>query len=195
MPSNRSTEPGFFGRSVPIRWFFIMVGALVVIMVAAIVAVVVVEHNHHAANETAQSQAGAGTQAKSPYDLTESSDADLGAVSKAAFISIMVPNDKGGLTSYGVNADLPVAQALTKAIAKAKLVDKGTAPSSNATTTTATADLTSDSAPTMTFVLASRQTLTFTLDLDQGLVSRQGQTWLPQGDLKTLVEAAIKSPQ
>ena len=92
------------------------------------------------------------------------------------------------------DGSLPVLPFLRLA-SGSKLIDKGTTPSSDATATTATADLASDSAPTMTFVLASRQTLTFTLDLDQGLVSRQGQTWLPQGDLKTLVEAAIKSPQ
>jgi len=37
-------------------------------------------------------------------------------------------------------------------------------------------------------------TLTFTLDLDHGLIGRDGQVWKTAGDLKSLVAAVTAGP-
>ena len=101
-------------------------------------------------------------------------------------MSIYVPNESGTLTSYGVSSDLPATQALSEAIRKA---DEVGADEAAATLGAKAAD------STITFVLPSRDTLTFALYLEQGMIARGSQVWRPDGDLKALVEAAIAGPQ
>ena len=112
----------------------------------------------------------------------------MGSVKDASFVSIYVPNKAGRLTSYGISSDLPAAQTLSEAIEKAKEV-----PADVATTLTA-ATGTAGTTSTITFVFEGRKTLTFTLDLDHGLIGREGKVWRPEGDLKTLVANAVAGP-
>ena len=160
-------------------------------MAAIVATVLLVDRSHDNARRAAAIAATSTSGVTSPYDLTElPAGTDLDVVEKAAFVSIFVPNGSGTFTSYGVHSDLPAAQALTKAIQDA---DEVGADSGASVTGTTTADATATS--TITFVLPTRETLTFTLDLEQGLVARGGQVWRPKGDLKALVEAATVNPQ
>ena len=130
------------------------------------------------------------TDAGSPYDLTElAGEVDLGLVGQASFASISISGAGGRLTSYGVSSDLPAMQALSRAIQDAKEVD------AQSLGPVATGGGAPTATSTIVFVLPSRETLTFTLDLDHGLISRGNGTWRPAGDLRALVEAATTRPQ
>jgi hypothetical protein len=188
---NKSEGRAFFARSVPLKWVLISALALVVVMAAIVVAVFLVDRSHDNARRAAASAATSTTGVTSPYDLTElPADTDLDVIGSAAFVSIYVPNESGTLTSYGISSDLPAAQAITKAVLEAKEMDAETAASATGATTGGTTG-----ASTMTFVLPTRETLTFGLNLEQGLIVRGSQTWRPNGDLKALVEAAVAGPQ
>lgn len=182
------------------RW---MIGITALVIVAAVaVAVVAVNRDR---DETRLGAALATTSTAgivSPYDLRElPADADLDVVGDASFISLTLPNKVGGQTSYGISLELPAAQALCKAIQNADKVDgssqagatsadQGTAMQQGAQ---AAADL--GNVATMTFVLPSRETLTFGLDFDRGLISRCGMVWRVDGNLRALTEAATVAPQ
>lgn len=118
------------------------------------------------------------TTVSSPYDMTEApATADLKIIKDARFVSIDLKAASGKLTSYMLDASLPAMQALETAVLKAKKVD-GTVASGGST---------------ITFVTAGRQTVTFDLDVDQGLVGRGGKAWRPSGDLKALVTTATSA--
>ena len=137
-------------------------------------------------------EAGASSAAASeadlfPYDFTESPPMqDRQAVASASFVSISLPDEAGHLTSYGLSARLPAAQDLIAALLAAQPVDTPSQPSSTGAQ--------GPDGPTLTFVLPDRQTLTFSLDLDGGTISRGGQSWRPPGDLRQLIEAATTRP-
>jgi hypothetical protein len=150
--------------------------------------VVLVDQNSEDARRAAAIAATSTTGASSPYDLTElPAETDLDAIVDASFLSLLVPNDEGELTSYGINAKLPGAQALAKAIMDAEEVNM-----TITTTTTGSAGTVSGSS--IVFVFPSRATLTFSVDLGQGLVARGGKAWRPKGDLKALIKAATSAP-
>lgn len=170
------------------RWMIIVVAAVVVVAAVALTALLVGQSRDDA-RRVAEAAATSTTGVAAPYDLTElPADTDLDVIEDASFVSILIPNDSGRLTSYGVGSSLPAMQALTKAILDADQVD---AQGAGSVTSGASALA---FASTLTFVLASRETLTFTLDLDQGLISRGDKAWRPKGDLKALVEAATAGP-
>jgi hypothetical protein len=172
-----------------VRTLVIAAGAVIVI--GAIVAtIVLVDHNRDSARRAAAIAATSTTGIASPYDLTElPADTDLNVIADASFVSILIPNDGGKLTSYGINAKLPGVQALAAAIMNAEEVSVAT----TATTTAGAAGAASSSS--IIFVMSSDETMTFSLDLAQGLVARDGQTWRPKGDLKALTKAATAAPK
>jgi hypothetical protein len=168
------------------KWFLASIGGLIVVLVIVVVVVVLTGRGGSDTNLASKDNDVSGASVGSPYDLVEMrADTDFNALSKAAFLSIYVPDDAGNLTSYGVSSDLPAAQALTEAVQNGEAVDSAEAQ----------AALDGDTTSTLTFVLPSRETVTFALYLEQGMIQREGRTWRPAGDLATLVQSAIKSPQ
>jgi hypothetical protein len=183
-------EP-FFKRRVPLKGVFILVAAMVVIMVAIVVILVLVDRDRDETRGLAAAAATSSTVVTSPYDFSElPDDTDLEALQNAAFVSILVPNDQGALTSYGISSELPAARALSEAIRNADELDSDEAAALMASSVAAAAA--GDRATsTITFVFADRGTLTFFLDLDGGFVARGDHVWRAAGDLRTLVEAAL----
>jgi hypothetical protein len=194
--AGRQTKESSSKAAPPSRRTMLLAAVALVIVVVVVVVVVVVTAGGDKPGKTAVTDGSAATLVTSPYDMIElPAGVSIDLVAKASFISILVPDDKGTLTSYGVKSDLPAAQALIKAITSAKQVDEQLAAAVTATTVPLTAGAGSNATATITFVFASRETLTFALDLEAGLIARESQAWRPEGDLKTLVGAAIKSPQ
>jgi hypothetical protein len=195
-----SGRKGFLARKLPAKWFVIVVLTLVVVMAAVVVTVLLVDRDRDEARRTAAATGAAATSAASPYDLTELSiNTDLDVVEDAAFVSIFVPNESGKMTSYAISSELPAAQALMEAIRNSEEIDSdaATTATSVATAGSSAGGDSGDAAltPTIIFVFPSRDTLTFVLDLERGLITRGGQTWRPDGDLKALVETAIAGPE
>jgi hypothetical protein len=177
-------------RYISTKWIIAGGVALVVVLAAIAVTVVLIDRSHDRARRAAEEAATSASAVASPYDLTERpSETNLAEIKNAAFVSILVPNKAGKLTSYGVDSDLQVAQTLAKAIESAEEVTPDVAATLDGSTDTPGVTT------TITFVFSSRETLTFTLDLDHGLIGRGAQVWRPDGDLKALVAAAITSPQ
>jgi hypothetical protein len=165
------------------RWMVIIATIVIVLIAAVTVVAILVDRDRDKARRAAAIAATSTTGVTSPYDLTElPADADLDVVEDAAFVSILVPSAEGRPTGYGVSANLPAAQALMASVRDADEVD-AEAPGS------------AGDAGTLAFVLPTRETLTFTLDLEHGLVSRGGHTWRPDGDLKALIESATTTPE
>jgi hypothetical protein len=185
--ADASEKQGFSSRSVSLKWVVLTAVILLVVMAAIVVTVLLVDYSRDNADRAAAEAATATTGVASPYDLTELPVAtDLDVIEGAAFVSIYVPNDSGTLTSYGISSDLPAAQALTDAVRNAEEMGADAAASA----------LGSKAAgATMTFVLPTRETVTFALYLEQGMIARGAQVWRPDGDLRALVEAAIAGPE
>ena len=161
----------------------ILVLVIAVIIAAAILFVIAHEQSRRNSQRAAADDATSTTSVTSPYDMTEvSGKLDFNILENATFISILVPNAQGKPTSYMADASGSAATALIQAVHDSSGVKP--APASNGST-----------ASTLTFVLPSRQTVTFTLALDAGLLYRQGQAWQPKGDLKALVQAATTAPK
>ena len=193
MSNNGSEKQGFFARRISAKWFLLGMLLLVVVMAAVVVTVLLVDRSRDEARRAANASQETTTNVTSPYDFTElPAEADLDAVKDAAFVSIFVPNDAGTMTSYAITGERPAAQALIAAIRDAEETDGGATAASGTTPDTSGNGILT---PTITFVFASRDTLTFALDLDKGLITRGGQTWRPDGDLKALVETAIAGPE
>ena len=159
----------------------------VIVVAAAALTVLLIQQSRDIAPRTAEAAATSTTGVTSPYDLTElPAETNLDLTEDASFVSILVPSDAGVPTSYGISSDLVAAQALSKAIRDAEEV--------GAEIAAATTEGGSPTGSTIIFVLPSRDTITFVLDLEQGLVSRGGRVWRPSGDLRALVEAATAGP-
>ncbi|MFH0915634.1 MAG: hypothetical protein V1912_04215 [bacterium] len=164
------------------RWtIFLGIG---VVTLGLIVAVVVAEQRQESGRRAAEVAATSTTGVTSPYDLTElPADSDLNLIEEASFASITVPVENDKLTSYGVGSGRPAMQALTEAIRDAEEIGEEAASLPP-----------TDTDSTITFVLPSRQTLTFNIDLETGLIARGSRVWRPQGDLAALVGAATTGP-
>ena len=161
----------------------ILVILIAVLIAAAILFVIAHEQSRKNAQRAAADDATSTTTVTSPYDMTEvSGKLAFNILDSTTFISILVPNDEGKLTSYMADASGSAAKALIQAVRGSSEVKP--APAAGGST-----------ASTLTFVLPSRQIVTFTLDLSAGLLYRQGQAWQPKGDLKTLVQAATTAPK
>ncbi len=160
----------------------ILVVAVAVIIAAVILFVIAHEHSRRDSQREAANAATPSTDVTSPYDLAEvTGKLNLDILENAAFVSILIPNAEGKLTSYMTDASSAAAEALIQAVRDASKIKSPPSPA--------------ESSSTLTFVLPSRQIVTFTLDLPAGLLYRQGQAWRPEGDLEALVNAATIAPQ
>lgn len=200
MSKNGSEEQGFFARRISAKWFLLGMLLLVVVMAAVVVTVLLVDRSRDEARRAANDSQETAANVTSPYDFTElPAEADLDAMKDASFVSIFVPNESAKMTSYAINSELPAARALIDAIRNGEEIDAEAAATATsvATAGSSAGDGSGDAAltPTITFVFPSRDILTFELDLERGLISRGGQTWRPDGDLKALVETAIAGPE
>jgi hypothetical protein len=196
MPGDKTKSASVKTRK-PLSRRTLLLGAVVfVVIIVVVVVVVVLTTGGDKQDGAALGDESTATLVTSPYDMIElPGGMSLDVVAKTSFISILVPDGKGSLTSYSVKSDLPAAQALINAVIDAKEVDEKLAAAVTATTVPLTSGDSSTATATITFVFASRETLTFALDLGQGLIARESQAWRPEGDLKALVDAAIKAPQ
>ena len=189
MSRGTTQEQGFFQRRVPLKWVLVGAASLLIVMVAIVLAVFLVDRDRDEARLAEAASAASSTAVTSPYDFSElPAGTGLETVDDAAFVSILIPDETGSLTSYGISSGLPAAQALSRAVRDAKGLDVDAAASIAAGT--AGADETT--ASTITFVFADRSTLTLVLDLERGLVTRGDQAWQAAGDLEALVNAAIQ---
>jgi hypothetical protein len=201
----------FRGASMSRRWIVIIAVLALDLIIAIAVVAILLDRERDEARRAAAIAATSTTGVSSPYDFTELPDeVDLDVIEDASFVSILVPNETGELTSYGVSMDLPAAKALADAVRDADEVDAETAASvlengamsegapstdpagAGTTGTDSTGARVADAA--LTFVLPGRETLTFLMDLDQGLIAREGRAWQVDGDLRALVLAATASP-
>jgi hypothetical protein len=188
------------------KWMIIIAVLVLDLIIAIAVIAFVLDRERDEARRAAAVAATSTTDVSSPYDFTELPDeVDLDVIEDASFLSILVPNGIGELTSYGVSMDLPAAKALADAVRDADEVDAETAATIAGTASTGgegTGTGTTGTDPTsagvagaaLTFVLPSRETLTFLMDLEHGLVAREGRAWQVDGDLRALVQAATASP-
>jgi hypothetical protein len=158
-----------------------------VIVATGFLAIIANQQARENARRKAASDATSTTNVTSPYDVTEvTGELDLSIVEDATFVSILIPNAEGKPTSYMVDSDSDAAQKIIDAVRKAPEVK----PDDGTTATTAAAAFDS----TLTFMLPSRQTVTFTMNLDTGVLTRDGTSWHPRGDLQVLVTAATAAP-
>jgi hypothetical protein len=154
-----------------------------VVVAAAMLFVIANAQSRNKARRAAEEAASSTTSVTSPYDMAEvSGELDLDILDSSTFVSILVPNAEGKPTSYMADANGTAAKALIQAVRDAVEMKAAPAPDSSG-------------ASTLTFVLPSRQTITFTLDVAAGLLYRQDQAWRPKSDLGVLIQAATTAPQ
>lgn len=186
MSADTSEKQGFLSRTISMKWAITAGLGLIVLLAVIVVIVLVVDRGKE---EAVEAPGGGGTDptaATSPYDLVELPvDVGIDRIEDAAFVSLFLSDETGAITSYGISLDLPATQALTQAIRDADEV-------SDYDAATALGAKAADS--TITFVLPTRETLTFALYLQEGMIARGAAVWQPDGDLKALVEAAIAGP-
>jgi len=181
---------GFFERRVPLKWVLAGAVALLIAMVAIVLAVFLVDRDRDEARLAEAAAAASSTAVTSPYDFSElPAGTSLETVDDAAFVSILIPDETGSLTSYGISSDLPAAQTLSRAVRDAERLDDDDA---SITASAGAANTGEAIVSTITFVFADRSTLTLALDLERGLVTRGEQAWRAAGDLEALVNAAIQ---
>ena len=187
MSPKEPEEKALLSRTVSLKWLLATVIGLLVVMAVIIVALILSDRSDDEARRAEAAAATSTTGAASPYDLHELPvGADRDAVEEAAFVSIFTPDETGKLTSYGISSDLPIAKDLIEAVTEADDVDADVAAS----------ELGGRAAEsTITFVLSTRDTMTFALYLDQGMIARGAQVWRPEGDFAGLVKAAISGPE
>ena len=126
----------------------------------------------------------------SPYDFFElPAGTEPRDVEDASYVSILLVDASGQITSYGLSMDMDEAQALRTAVYEAEQVDAGIL-SSLTTEPQATSDTVTEIESTLTFVFPDRTTLTFDLYADHGLIGRDDQAWQVAGDLALLIEGA-----
>jgi hypothetical protein len=158
------------------------------LVVAIAVLAIILDRERDEARRASAAAATSTTGVNSPYDFVElPGDTDLDRLEEASLVSILLTSEEGRLTSYGASTVLPAAQALTAAVRDSREVDAATA---EEIAQTGAGDV-SEPQATLTFILPNREILTFSADLDRGLVARGGKAWLVDGDLRALVEAAI----
>jgi hypothetical protein len=172
------------------KWLvFALAGAIV--LVAVILVGVSLHGGADDANDLASDATDSGaTEVTSPYDFTElPAGTGPSDVADASYVSVLLVNKSGQLTSYGLSAEVAAAQALKEAVRQAEQVD-GDILSSLTTVTQAASAGTDGLRPTLTFVFPDRTTLTFAAYVEQGLIVRDERAWRVEGDLAMLIEAA-----
>jgi hypothetical protein len=180
-------------RTTRRRW--IALAAVVAVTVVAVVLVVLLARDDDRTGSQAAADTGAATQVTSPYDFAElPEDSGPAEVESASYVSILLADEAGALTAYGLDAGMPAALALKQAVMNAEEADSdllASLPTFTSTASGATAQVGS----TLTFVFADRGKLTFDLYVGQGLVGRGGRAWRVEGDLAVLIEAAAAAGQ
>jgi len=172
------------------KWIIIIAVLVIGLVIAITVVAVLLDRERDEARRAAAIAATSTTGVTSPYDFVElPDDIDLDVVKEASFVSILIPNEGGELTSYGVSTGLAAARVLSEAVRDAEEVDAETA-----ATMTGAGGAGSPAPATITFVLPTREILTFVADLDRGLIARGDKAWRVDGDLRALVEAATAGP-
>jgi len=175
------------------KWIIIIAVLVIDLVIAITVVAILLDRERDEARRAAAIAATSTTGVTSPYDFVElPADIDLDVVEEASFVSILIPNEGGELTSYGVSTGLAAAQVLSEAVRDAEEVDAETAATMVGSGGTGGAG--SPARATITFVLPTREILTFVADLDRGLIARGDKAWRIDGDLRALVEAATASP-
>ncbi len=180
-------------RQVSVRRVVFLLALLLVVAAVIVVAVVLTGPDDDSRPGGADGTDSGLTGVTSPYDFSELPDQKgPGEVERASYVSIMLVDAAGSLTSYGANATLPAAKALLDAVRSSDEVDDATAAAlgQNAQGTANGA-----TASTLTFVFPDRSTLTYTLYLNEGLIARGSRAWEPQGDLPKLVQAIVAAGQ
>lgn len=178
----------FLERRVPVKWVLTGMACLVVVMAAIVLTVFLVDRRDDA-RRAAEAGAMSSAEFSSPYDFSElPAEVDLDRISDAAFVSIFVESETGEPTSYGMSSQLPDVRALMEAVRDA---DETTAETPATAAAASEGGAATVSTPTITFVFANRDTLTFVIDMEQGLLLRGERAFAPEGDLRSLMEAAI----
>ncbi|NLV72680.1 MAG: hypothetical protein GXY46_08805 [Actinobacteria bacterium] len=174
-----------------------VVAIALLLIIVVLVMVVLLDRDSAKQDRAAAYAASSTTGFTSPYDLTElPTDIDLDTIREAAFLSISLPSETGELTSYGVSADVPAAQDLIDALMSAQELDADNVHSLGASSGSSPESSNNGAvAPSLVFVLPTRETVTFAVDLQQGLATRGSKAWRPDRDLKTLVDAATVRPR
>lgn len=152
----------------------IVIGCVAVLAVVLIAGFLLLRGGGDAAPVTTTSTAGPTV--TSPYDLTEAAaDFDIQSVGGAKFASLLLETPDG-LTSYMVAAGQESFAGLAQAVAAASPVDEP-AP---------------ETAESLAFVMPDRVTVTFTLDIANGLIAREGAVWRIGEDLGSLVRGVTE---
>lgn len=80
-----------------------------------------VERSRDEARRAAAEAAARVPEVNSPYDLTElPAETSLKMVEQTAFVSILIQNQDGTFTSYGISSDRPATRALVDAVKHAE---------------------------------------------------------------------------
>lgn len=188
---NADKEPAAV-HSVGRRWLAVTAAAAVIV-VAVVLIVVLVDDEGAVSPATADS--GAVTEVTSPYDFSElPEDSGPPQVENASYVSILLADEAGQVTAYGLNSNMSAAEALKQAVLGAGKADFDLVTSIMATASTVSGeDATIGS--TLTFVFPEREKLTFDLYVEQGLIARGRRAWRVDGDLAALIEAAVAAGQ
>jgi hypothetical protein len=190
MPQKRDTHQARGGGRVQAKWLLFAVAGLVVLVVVVLLAVLLPGRDD-ADSSLASDEGDSGeTLVTSPYDFFElPAGAEPRDVEDASYVSILLVNESGQLTSYGLSSEMSEARALSDAVLEAEEADEEILSS----LTTAPEPVSGEEdglGSTLTFVFPDRTTLTFDLFVDHGLIARDDRVWLVEGDLRFLVEAA-----
>lgn len=186
------------GGSALTRRGMLIFAAVVVFASVLVIAVIAIDQMRDSAQRSGGTAATLPSGISSPYDMAElRGELDLNRLMDTSFVSILVLDSGGRLTSYMTDADGTAAKALIEAVRSSKQVepaDLSASAETNAPATVAQGAAATGLVPTLTFVLPSRQTVTFTLDLRHGLLFRESGAWRPEGDLRALISAATTAP-
>lgn len=191
------------GQRLSRRTQIVLFSTIGVVVAAVVVVVLLLLTGNGEADDSVDTDTEPGEMnVTSPYDLYElPEDTGPGDVQKASLVSISLTSADGTADYFGLSSDTEPAKALMKAIAQAKEVgeaeegedtesDEGDeADDSTTTETEVSDDATPDSL--ITFLFPDRTTLSFVLYLEDGTIARGGRVWLVEGDLATLVDAAV----
>ncbi len=177
-------------RPVNRRWVT-LAAAVAVVIVAAVLLTVFFTGGNDGTDRQTTDGAGDVTGVTSPYAFSELPDADGPArVADASYVSILMADEKGQLTGYGLNSHMPEAEALKVAVVGAQEVGSEALPTST-TALGGSPEATDLLHSTLTFVFPDRGTLTFDLYVEQGCIARGGRVWRVNGDLSLLIGAAV----
>lgn len=167
-----------------------MLAAILLAVAVVVILVILLVGRDDGSDASDDTGTGDGsTDITSPYDVHEL-PADTGPddVEQATLVSIALVNESGTVDYYGLSSDTEPAEALMKAISDADELDTSEVPAAISGTAATDEEL---QAPTITFLFADRGTLAFNLFAEQDIIARGGRFWQVDGDLSTLIEAAV----